>query len=497
VGNPVGPNGRSELGDFRIVKKLGQGGMGEVFLAHQTSLDRPAALKVLARHLCEKEDFVKRFYREARAMAKIDHPNAVRVFAVDQADGVHFVAMELVDGKSLQDWLNKLGKLSVGDALHIALRAAEALEAAHRMNMVHRDIKPDNIMLTSRGQVKVSDFGLAKALDDEEMSMTQSGTGLGTPYYMAPEQARNAKYVDGRSDIYALGVTLYHFLTGQLPFTGNSAMEVLIAKEKSQPPSIRKHCPEVPDKVDLIVGKMIAKDPNQRFKDFSEVIKTISGLGLDSPSLSFINAPDKIVVAMSSATNAAAARSQPKVAPPAATTSKAAAASTASAAGPGEWIIQYKNKDGRPTVVKWSTQQVLGALRSGTIDNTAKGKRSAAESLMPLAQFAEFEKTIQGLLIKQRTDKKGSEAKKLYDEYGKQEFWWKVKKRFKGLTSSAMGLVTLVVYLGIVAGVLYGGYWAWMTYGREKLQAALPNSQTGPANAAAPAVPGSSQPTGQ
>jgi hypothetical protein len=147
-------------------------------------------------------------------------------------------------------------------------------------------------------------------------------------------------------------------------------------------------------------------------------------------------------------------------------------------------------------VVKWSTQQVLAALRSGAIDNTAKGKRSAAESLMPLAQFAEFEKTIQGLLIKQRTDKKGSEAKKLYEEYGKQEFWWKVKKRFKGLTSSAVGLLTLIVYLGIVAGVLYGGYWAWMTYGREKLQAALPNSQTGPANAAAPAVPGSSQPTG-
>ncbi|OYW12386.1 MAG: serine/threonine protein kinase, partial [Planctomycetales bacterium 12-60-4] len=229
-GMPIGPQGRSQLGDFRLIKKLGQGGMGEVFLAHQITLDRQAALKVLAKHLADNQDFVKRFYREARAMAKIDHPQAVRVFAVDEDDGVHYVAMEFIDGKSLQGWLDKLGRFSVGDAVHVTLRCAEALQQAHAMNMVHRDIKPDNIMLTSRGQVKVADFGLAKALDDEEMSMTQSGTGLGTPYYMAPEQARNAKHVDGRSDIYALGITLYHFLTAKLPFTGNSAMEVVLAK---------------------------------------------------------------------------------------------------------------------------------------------------------------------------------------------------------------------------------------------------------------------------
>ncbi|MDZ4687782.1 MAG: serine/threonine-protein kinase [Planctomycetaceae bacterium] len=494
VGAPVGPNGLSQLGDFRIVKKLGQGGMGEVFLAHQISLDRPAALKVLAKHLTEKADFVKRFYREARAMAKIDHPNAVRVFAVDEAEGVYFVAMELVDGKSMQDWLNQLEKLSVGDAVHVTLRAAEALETAHRMNMVHRDVKPDNIMLTSRGQVKVSDFGLAKALDDEEMSMTQSGTGLGTPYYMAPEQARNAKHVDGRSDIYALGVTLYHFLSGQLPFTGNSAMEVLLAKEKSQAPPLRKFNPEIPDKLDLVVGKMIAKDPNQRFKDFGEVIRTLSGLGFENPSLSFIDAPDKFVVASASS----AARSMPKVIAPPQATSKPAAAAPGTAPGPkGEWTIEYKNKEGRRAVSHWSTQQVLTAIRAGAIDNTAKAKKAAADAFVPLAQFPEFEKIIQGLLIKQRTEKKGSEAKKLYDSYGKQEFWWKVKKRFKGMTSGAMGLVTLLVYLGLIGGVLYGAYWGWTNYGRAKLQEALPKSPAAPPGAKAPAVPGPTQPTGQ
>jgi eukaryotic-like serine/threonine-protein kinase len=484
AGAPLGPQGRTELGDFRIVRKLGQGGMGEVFLAHQISLDRPAALKVLAKHLADKPDSVKRFYREARAMAKIDHPQAVRVFAVDEADGVHYVAMELVDGKSLQDWMNQLGRLSVGDAVHVTLRAAEALEAAHRMNMVHRDVKPDNIMLTKRGQVKVSDFGLAKALDDEEMSMTQSGTGLGTPYYMAPEQARNAKHVDGRSDIYALGVTLYHFVTGQLPFTGDSAMQVLLAKEQGRFTSARKHNAEVPEKLDLIIDKMIAKDPNQRFKDFGEVLRVLGSLGLESPSLSFIDAPDKVVV---SSTTTSASRPATAVKTPAAATKPAANAAAASAAGTSEWTIEYKNKDGRRTVVRWSTQQVLAALRSGAIDNTAKGRKGPTDTFVPLAQFPEFEKTIQGLLIKLRNQKKGSEAKKLYDSYGKQEFWWKVKKRFRGLFSSAMGLVTFGLYLAVIAGVLYGAYWAWMTYGRDKLRETL---QKTPADSTAPAEPG-------
>lgn len=498
AGAPIGPEGRTELGDFRLIKKLGQGGMGEVFLAHQISLDRPAAIKVLAKHLADKPDFVKRFYREARAMAKIDHPQAVRVFAVDEDHGVHFVAMELIDGKSLQDWLNKLGKLSVGDAVHVTLRAAEALDAAHRMNMVHRDIKPDNIMLTKRGQVKVSDFGLAKALDDEELSMTQSGTGLGTPYYMAPEQARNAKHVDGRSDIYALGVTLYHFLTGKLPFTGDSAMQVLLAKEQGRFTSARKLNSEVPEKLDLAIDKMIARDPNQRFKDFGEVLRVLGGLGLESPSLSFIDAPDKVVV---NKTSAAASRpSAPATKPPATASKPAAAASPATTAAQAEWTIEYKNKDGRRTVVRWSTQQTLAGLRSGAIDNTAKGRKAPGDPLLPLAQFPEFEKTIQGLLIKQRTEKKGSEAKKLYDSYGKQEFWWKVKKRLKGLFSSAMGLVTLALYLAIIAGVLYGAYWAWMNYGRDKLQDALQKpagAPTVPAAPTAPAVPGAPQPTGQ
>ena len=194
-----------QLGDFKLLKKLGQGGMGEVFLANQVSLDRQVAIKILSREMAKKPGFVERFVREARAMARIDHPNAVKVYAADADKGLNYVAIEFIDGQSMQDWMDDKGKLSVGDAVHVVMCCADALAHAHEMNLIHRDIKPDNILVTKKGVVKVADFGLAKALDDGEMSMTQSGTGLGTPLYMPPEQARDAKIVDHRTDIYALG----------------------------------------------------------------------------------------------------------------------------------------------------------------------------------------------------------------------------------------------------------------------------------------------------
>ncbi|MFN6311170.1 MAG: serine/threonine protein kinase, partial [Planctomyces sp.] len=255
----------TQLGDFALQRELGQGGMGKVFLARQVSLDRLVAVKTLSRELSKKEGFIARFEREARAMAKIDHPNVLKIYAVDSAHGIHFAAIEYVDGQSLQKWLDQLGRLSVGDAVHLAIRCAEALRYAHAENMVHRDIKPDNILLTKKGVVKVADFGLAKAMDDD-VSMTQSGTGLGTPLYMAPEQARNAKHVDSRCDIYALGVTLYHMLTGQLPYTGKTTLEVIMAKEKGRYASARTLRPELSERLDMIVDKMMAKDPAQRYK---------------------------------------------------------------------------------------------------------------------------------------------------------------------------------------------------------------------------------------
>src|SRR5262249_4732620 len=153
------------LGEFEVQKKLGQGGMGFVFKARQTSLDREVALKVLARHLADNKEYVARFYREAKVMAKLDHENIIRCFSVGESHGLHYMAMEYVDGGSLQNWLDKLGKFSVGDAVHATLAVARGLQHAHDQNLVHRDVKPDNALITKKGQIKVADLGLAKPQD--------------------------------------------------------------------------------------------------------------------------------------------------------------------------------------------------------------------------------------------------------------------------------------------------------------------------------------------
>ena len=242
--------------------------------------------------------------REARSMARLQHPNVVQVYAADSASGVNYAAIEFIDGRSMQGWMNELKQLNVGDSLHVVLVCADALKHAHDQNMIHRDIKPDNILVTSKGVVKVADFGLAKAVDDD-VSMTQSGTGLGTPLYMAPEQARNAKHVDKRTDIYALGSTLYYFLTGKLPFTGENTLELIVAKEKGTFTHARKHNPQIPERLDLMIDKMLMKDPNHRYADCAEIMRDLGGLGLANPALSFIESAGGETAAVSAAVAAA------------------------------------------------------------------------------------------------------------------------------------------------------------------------------------------------
>ena len=460
-------SGVTQIGKYKIVKKLGQGGMGEVYLGEDTKLGRKAAIKVLSKALAGKGDFVERFYREARSMAKMNHDNAVSVYDVDQDDGLHYVAMEFVDGKSMQGWMDKLGKLPVGDALHVTLRCAEALQVAHNQNMVHRDIKPDNVMMTTKGKVKVADFGLAKATD-EDMSMTQSGTGLGTPYYMAPEQARNAKHVDGRTDIYALGITLYYFVTGKLPFSGNSALEVIMNKEKGQFTAARKLNSEVPEKLDLIIDKMIAKDLTIRCKDCGEAIKLLSSLGLESPSLSFIDAPDKVVQTATAGSGMAATRgpqSMVQTPRPAATTGvpKTSAEDAAARTKPPSasdtaqsWIVQYKNAQGKDTIAKLTTVQLQAGLKSGTLDAKAKCKKNAAEQFLPIAHFPEFQRQVEGRLIKDKADKKAGDMKSLYADIDKQYSRRGWTRWFKNLVSGTYGLISLIVWLAIIFGGIAG-----------------------------------------
>jgi serine/threonine protein kinase len=277
-------------GDYKLLKKLGKGGMGAVYEAHQISLDRIVAVKVLAKELASKDAYVRRFQREARMMIKLDHANILRCFGVgkDKETGLHYLSMELVEGGSVESWRKKRGRFSIGDALHIILKTAAGLQHAHDKNMIHRDIKPESILLTEDGVVKVADLGLAKDTQ-ENVSLTRTGAAAGTPIYMAPEQARDFKHVDIRVDIYALGVMLYVFLTGMPPFRSDNMVDLVSAKEKGTFDPMRRHNDEVPSKLDLIVDKMIAKDPKNRYASCDELINDLEPLGLANEQLSFMD----------------------------------------------------------------------------------------------------------------------------------------------------------------------------------------------------------------
>ncbi|MEX0704428.1 MAG: serine/threonine-protein kinase [Planctomycetales bacterium] len=448
----------SQLGDFKLIRRLGKGGMGEVFLAKQVSLDRNVALKTLSKELAQKPDFVQRFLREARSMARLLHPHVVQIFAADSIQGVHFVAIEYIDGRSMQDWMDELKRLSVGDALHVVLRCAEALKHAHEENMVHRDIKPDNILVTRRGLVKVADFGLAKAVD-EDVSMTQSGTGLGTPLYMAPEQARNAKHVDQRSDIYALGSTLYYFLTGQLPFTGENTLELIIAKEKGKFTNARRLDSEVPERLDLMIDKMMAKDPAHRYSDYGELIRDLSGLHLDNPGLSFIAAEGRVEISTSAGPRSGGA-TRVSTGTTAATGRPAAPAGGAAAAlEKTVWQVQHRNQQGTTVVTKMSTEQVLRAIRANTLDVMARARTSRQGDFLPLSQFPQFADAMQGRAVKYAADRKSQGMKDLYAQLDRQDQWRKKFRWLRNLGSNLKGLVGLVLWLALIAAVIYGGWW--------------------------------------
>jgi serine/threonine-protein kinase len=270
------PGSRPEfrrLGQFRILRQLGEGGMGSVYLGYNEEQGRHVALKVLSDTLAQNQAYVERFYREARSVAQLDHPNIVRGLATgtDAATGKYFMVLEYVDGTNCRDLLERYGRLPVGDAVHIILEIARALEHAHSRNIVHRDIKPDNILLTKSGTAKLADLGLAKRTDDVSQ-LTATRQGFGTPSYMPYEQALDAKKADGRSDIYALGGTLYHLVTGQLPFPGNNPVEVVEKKDVGVFTPASELDPAIPTVLDKILAKMMARFPRDRYQTASELI---------------------------------------------------------------------------------------------------------------------------------------------------------------------------------------------------------------------------------
>jgi uncharacterized RDD family membrane protein YckC len=258
------------LKHFELKQLLGRGGMGAVYLAHDNSLDRPVALKVLAPEVGVDADVVARFVREARAQARLRHPNVTQIYFIGEDRGLHFFAMEFVDGPSPAGRLERGERVPWAEALEIAIGAAEGLQAAHAAGFVHRDVKPSNLLVDERGQVKIADFGLVKSLRGDSQ-LTQAGLIVGSPLYMAPEQGR-AEEVDHRSDIYSLGCTLYHLIAGQPPFSSDSPVAVLSMHVTDRATRIRSLARETPENVERLVDRMMAKDRTRRFASYDDLL---------------------------------------------------------------------------------------------------------------------------------------------------------------------------------------------------------------------------------
>jgi eukaryotic-like serine/threonine-protein kinase len=281
------PSAPVHLGRYRVIRKVGEGGMGAVYEATQSDLGRRVALKLLSYALAHDPENVERFKREARAAAGLSHPNIVTVFEIGEDAGQHYFAMEFVDGESLQDRLARERLLPVSDAIALVLQAARGLAYAWEQGMIHRGIKPANLMLTREGWLKIADFGLVKVVSGAA-AMTQTGAGMGTPYYMSPEQARNAKEVDLRSDIYSLGATFYHLVTGRVPFEGSSPIEVGIKVATAPLPPVRQINPDVPASVARVIERMLAREPEGRYPDAQTLLKALGDVdasGKQSPGV--------------------------------------------------------------------------------------------------------------------------------------------------------------------------------------------------------------------
>jgi len=255
------------LGGYLLIEKLGEGGMGTVYKAKQLSLNRTVALKILPESLSQDAQFIARFEREAHAAAAINHPNIVSAIDVGVAGGKHYFAMEFVKGESLGKILDREKKIHEARAIEIVIQMARALEAAWKNNMVHRDIKPDNILITEDGVAKLADLGLAKDVGEAESTrLTLTNMIVGTPNYISPEQAMN-QAVDTRTDIYSLGATFYHMVTGKLPFSGADVSEVVLARFKQRPQPANQANPEVSPEVAVIIDFMMAPKPDDRYPD--------------------------------------------------------------------------------------------------------------------------------------------------------------------------------------------------------------------------------------
>ncbi|MCX7044866.1 MAG: protein kinase [Candidatus Sumerlaeota bacterium] len=276
------------LGHYRVVRKLGKGGMGNVYLAEEQSLNRQVAIKTLAQRLARDPSYVRRFINEAQSIAQLVHPNIISVFYIGRVQNLVYFAMEYVEGETLADRLAREKRLRLPSVLEVGRQVCEALQCAFESGIIHRDIKPANLFIDKKGKIKVGDFGLAKS-QESDLSLTQAGSVVGSPYYMSPEQGCGKK-ADHRSDIYSLGATLYHLTAGQPPFTADTAVQMVMRHVQDPIEPIQALPPDQREVFHVLIAKMMAKAPETRFQTYPECLqaldflqKVLSGKAIAAP----------------------------------------------------------------------------------------------------------------------------------------------------------------------------------------------------------------------
>jgi serine/threonine protein kinase len=338
-------------GNYDLLEKVAEGGMGSVYRARRRDTGEVVAVKIMPQHMAGNKVLVKRFEQEFNAASRLDHPNIVRALDFGETGGVPYLVMEFVEGESLGQKIQREGRLSETEAIRIVAQVAQGLHRAHKMNLVHRDIKPDNVMVMPDGTAKLCDMGLVKELE-ADLNLTRTGRGLGTPHFMAPEQFRNAKNADLRCDIYALGATLYMMVTGELPFKSSGPLDAWMKKMHNDLTPPRKIVPSLSERIDWAIRRAMSADPEQRPVSCREFVEDLTGKS----------------------------------------TRKAASPSDSAAGSTEVWYLVYRDDEGEMHTVKGSVAAIRRSLRDGLLGDASnvRASRTKAGPFENLRSHPEF-----------------------------------------------------------------------------------------------------------
>lgn len=340
---------RQSISHYDLLEKIAEGGMGSVYKGRDRFTDQIVAIKVVPPHLLSNNVFLRRFEQEYNAARTLDHPNVVKALDFGREAGTPYLVMEFVEGESLGSRLERLHALPEDEAVRLIAQVAHGLAKAHQLGLIHRDVKPDNILITFDGQAKLTDLGLVKELD-ADLNLTRTGRGLGTPHFMSPEQFRNAKNADARCDIYSLAATLYMMVTGELPFKALSPLDAWMKKVRDELPTPRTIRPTLSERIDWAIRRSMSADPNQRAASCEEFLEDLRGCsGVHSPIKTPI--PDGEV-----------------------------------------WYLLYTDEDGVVHTIKGSAGGIRRSLREGLLGDAANVRVGRAKTgpFDPLRQHPEF-----------------------------------------------------------------------------------------------------------